>query len=84
MCASKERFRLKVYHKIEDFKQVKNLVATVGTFDGVHVGHQEIIGKLKEVAKQTDGETLLLTFFPHPRMVLFPDDDSLKLINTWV
>ena len=48
----------------------------------MHVGHQEIIGKLKEVAKQTDGETLLLTFFPHPRMVLFPDDDSLKLINT--
>ena len=82
MGASKEIFRLKVYHKIEDFKQVKNLVATVGTFDGVHVGHQEIIGKLKEVAKQTDGETLLLTFFPHPRMVLFPDDDSLKLINT--
>ena len=82
MGASKEKFRLKVYNKIEDFKQVKNLVATVGTFDGVHVGHQEIIGKLKEVAKQTDGETLLLTFFPHPRMVLFPDDDSLKLINT--
>ena len=82
MGASKESFRLKVYNKIEDFKQVKNLVTTVGTFDGVHVGHQEIIGKLKEVAKQTDGETLLLTFFPHPRMVLFPDDDSLKLINT--
>ena len=82
MVASKNRFRLKVYHKIEDFKQVKNLVATVGTFDGVHVGHQEIIGKLKQVAKQIDGETLLLTFFPHPRMVLFPDDDSLKLINT--
>lgn len=77
-----DKFRLKVYNKIEDFKQVKNLVATVGTFDGVHLGHQEIIEKLKEVAKQTDGETLLLTFFPHPRMVLFPDDDSLKLINT--
>ena len=73
---------MKVYKSLEEFTQVKNLVATVGTFDGVHVGHQEIIGKLKEVAKQTDGETLLLTFFPHPRMVLFPDDDSLKLINT--
>ena len=73
---------MKVYKNLEEFSQVKNLVATVGTFDGVHVGHQEIIGKLKEVAKQTDGETLLLTFFPHPRMVLFPDDDSLKLINT--
>ena len=73
---------MKVYKNLEDFTQVKNLVATVGTFDGVHVGHQEIIGRLKEVAKQTDGETLLLTFFPHPRMVLFPDDDSLKLINT--
>ena len=73
---------MKVYKNLEDFTQVKNLVATVGTFDGVHVGHQEIIGRLREVAKQTDGETLLLTFFPHPRMVLFPDDDSLKLINT--
>jgi len=73
---------LKVYNNINDFKQVKNLVATVGTFDGVHVGHQEIIGKLKEIAKQTNGETLLLTFYPHPRMVLFPDDESLKLINT--
>ena len=73
---------MKVYKNLEDFTKVKNLVATVGTFDGVHVGHQEIIGRLKEVAKQTDGETLLLTFFPHPRMVLFPDDDSLKLINT--
>ena len=82
MGASKDKFSLKVYKSIEEFTQVKNLVATVGTFDGVHVGHQEIIGKLKEVAKQTDGETLLLTFFPHPRMVLFPDDDSLKLINT--
>lgn len=73
---------MKVYNNINDFKQVKNLVATVGTFDGVHVGHQEIIGKLKEIAKQTNGETLLLTFYPHPRMVLFPDDESLKLINT--
>ena len=82
MGASKDKFSLKVYKSIEEFTQVKNLVATVGTFDGVHVGHQEIIGRLKEVAKQTDGETLLLTFFPHPRMVLFPDDDSLKLINT--
>ena len=82
MGASKDKFSLKVYKSIEEFTQVKNLVATVGTFDGVHVGHQEIIGKLKEVAKQTDGETLLLTFYPHPRMVLFPDDDSLKLINT--
>jgi len=80
--ASKDKFSLKVYKSIEEFTQVKNLVATVGTFDGVHVGHQEIIEKLKEVAKQTDGETLLLTFYPHPRMVLFPDDDSLKLINT--
>ena len=82
MVAWKDRYRLKVYNNIEDFKQVKNLVATVGTFDGVHLGHQEIIGKLKEVAEQTGGETLLLTFFPHPRMVLFPEDDSLKLINT--
>lgn len=73
---------MKVYTSIEEFKQVDNLVAAVGTFDGVHIGHQEIISRLKKLAKEKNGETLLLTFYPHPRMVLFPEDDSLKLINT--
>lgn len=73
---------MKVYSKIEDFKGVKNPVVTVGTYDGVHMGHQAILRKLNEIAEANDGESVLLTFFPHPRMVLFPEDNSIKLINT--
>lgn len=73
---------MKVYTSIEDFKDVKNPIVTTGTFDGVHLGHQKIISRIKELAKEENGETVLLTFYPHPRMVLFPDDNELKLINT--
>src|SRR3981081_812382 len=73
---------MKVYNKIEDFKNVKDPVVTTGTFDGVHLGHQKIITRLKEIAQNCGGETVLLTFYPHPRMVLFPDDNELKLLNT--
>ena len=73
---------MKVYTNIDDFKNVNNPVVTSGTFDGVHLGHQKIISRLKEVAKVNNGETILLTFYPHPRMVLFPEDNELKLLNT--
>ena len=73
---------MKVYNDIAQFKGVKFPVVTSGTFDGVHVGHQRIIKRLNEIAKQAGGETVLLTFYPHPRMVLFPDDNELKLLNT--
>lgn len=73
---------MKVYTNIDDFKGVKNPVVTTGTFDGVHLGHQKIISRLKDAAREENGETVLLTFSPHPRMVLFPDDNELKLLNT--
>jgi riboflavin kinase/FMN adenylyltransferase len=73
---------MKVYTSIEEFKDVKNPIVTTGTFDGVHLGHQKIISRIKELAKEENGETILLTFYPHPRMVLFPDDNELKLLNT--
>ena len=73
---------MKVYTNIEDFKSAENPVVTTGTFDGVHLGHQKIISRLKDVAKEEQGETVLLTFYPHPRMVLFPEDNELKLLNT--
>lgn len=57
-------------------------MVTTGTFDGVHLGHLQIINRLIEVAERTEGETVLLTFSPHPRRVLFPNDKSLKLLNT--
>ena len=59
----------------------KNSVVTIGTFDGVHIGHQKIIKQLVEIARKEDLQAVVLTFFPHPRMVL-QKDTSIKLINT--
>ncbi|MDB4924703.1 bifunctional riboflavin kinase/FAD synthetase [Mucilaginibacter sp.] len=73
---------MKIYHHIDEFKPVKNAVVTIGTFDGVHLGHRKIISRIKELADATGGETVILTFFPHPRMILHPEDESIKLINT--
>jgi riboflavin kinase/FMN adenylyltransferase len=73
---------VKVYSSIDDFPGLPNAVVTIGTFDGVHAGHQQIISKLVNLADETQGETVLLTFFPHPRMVLQPEDNDLKLITT--
>ena len=75
---------LKVYHSIAEFKQKEILlpVMTTGTFDGVHLGHRVILDRLNEEAKHIGGESVLLTFFPHPRMVLFPEDHGLQLLNT--
>ncbi|MBQ20048.1 MAG: riboflavin biosynthesis protein RibF [Flavobacteriales bacterium] len=73
---------MKVYSNIQEFKPIKNVVVTIGTFDGVHLGHKVIINQLKKAAQELSGESVLLTFFPHPRMVVFPDDNELKLLNT--
>lgn len=71
-----------IYHNIDEFVRLKNAVVTIGTFDGVHIGHRKIISGIRELADSSGGETVLLTFFPHPRMILHPEDESLKLINT--
>jgi riboflavin kinase/FMN adenylyltransferase len=73
---------MKIYNHIDEFKQIHNAVVTIGTFDGVHIGHQKIISRIQEVAKKSGGETVILTFFPHPRMILHPDDLNIKLIST--
>jgi riboflavin kinase/FMN adenylyltransferase len=72
---------LKVYYSLSDFQALNNAIVTTGTFDGVHVGHRKILSQLNAVAKKHAGESVLLTFFPHPRMVLQPDLE-LKLINS--
>ena len=64
-----------------EYKQIKPSVVTIGTFDGVHIGHQKIIKRIVEIAKKKDLQALVLTFFPHPRMVV-QNDSSIKLINT--
>lgn len=74
---------MKIYHGIDDFTKLKNAVVTSGTFDGVHMGHQIILERLKEIAKKFNGETVVITFWPHPRLVLYPDDKTLKVLNTF-
>lgn len=73
---------MKIYKHLDEFKKVSNAVVTIGTFDGVHIGHRKIISRLTEVAKKIEGESVILTFFPHPRMILNPEDEGLKLIST--
>ncbi len=73
---------MKVYRSLEEFTRLEKAIVTTGTFDGVHYGHQKIISRLEELAKQYQGESVIITFFPHPRLVLFPEDNDLKLINT--
>ena len=73
---------MKVYQSIGEFIPLAHAVSTIGTFDGVHAGHEKIISRLCEMAAQEKGESVVLTFFPHPRMVLQPDDNELKLLTT--
>lgn len=73
---------MKVFSGFDSILEIKNPVLTIGTFDGVHIGHQKIIERLNEEAAKIDGESVLFTFYPHPRMVLFPDSHGLKLIQT--
>jgi riboflavin kinase/FMN adenylyltransferase len=73
---------LKIYNHFSEFKKLNNAVATIGTFDGVHYGHQKIIKRLCELAKATGGESVILTFFPHPRLIIDPENQDLKMINT--
>lgn len=72
---------MKIYRNLDEFKPLDYAIVTIGTFDGVHVGHQKILNKLRELGKDNTGETVLLTFYPHPRLIINPDDDSLRLIN---
>lgn len=73
---------MKVYYNLADFEALKNAVVTSGTFDGVHLGHQKILQILRETAQKTGGESVVLTFWPHPRVVVSKDSQDLKLLST--
>jgi len=74
---------MKIYYDLSDFSRLTNAVVTSGTFDGVHLGHQTIIHRLKEIATRISGDTVVITFWPHPRLVLNPTDTKLKILNTF-
>ncbi len=73
---------MKVYKDLASLGDIKNAVITIGSYDGVHTGHQKILERVKQLAKEVEGESVLITFHPHPRLVLNPDDTSLKLLTT--
>ena len=73
---------MKIYKSYQEFSNIKKQsIVTIGTFDGVHIGHQEIIKKLVQNTKEKNGESVILTFFPHPRIVL-QKSNTIKLLNT--
>jgi len=71
---------LKVIRNIADFPKLENIVVTNGTFDGCHVGHQKILNQLKVSAESINGKSIVLTYWPHPRIVLGKEDDGFKLL----
>jgi len=72
---------MKVHTDLNNFSAL-NPVVTIGTFDGVHLGHKKVIKRLQELARKVNGETVIFTFYPHPRLVLNTHQDELRLINT--
>jgi len=73
---------MNVYTDLNNLPRFRNAVVTIGTFDGVHEGHQQIIRKLKEEAEAVNGETVIITFHPHPRKVVSSTILGIRLINT--
>ena len=72
---------MKIYRSIEDYNEVKRSVVTIGTFDGIHLGHQEILSRLIKSSKNKDLNSVVLTFFPHPRIILNKYNE-VKMIDT--
>lgn len=75
---------MNIFRSFEEARSVCNPVVTTGSFDGVHIGHKTIIERLNMLAQKYDGESVLITFYPHPRKVLYPESagKNLRLINS--
>ncbi len=73
---------MQVHRDIQNLPEFRNAVLTIGTFDGVHKGHQLVIGQLKWVAEELEGESIILTFHPHPRRVIGNQDAQIRMLNT--
>lgn len=77
-----EIISMKIYRHIEEFTPLGNAVVTSGMFDGVHLGHRKIIARLLDICRSCEGESVVLTFWPHPRMVVSDDSSDLRLLST--
>ncbi|CAG4998605.1 Bifunctional riboflavin kinase/FMN adenylyltransferase [Dyadobacter sp. CECT 9275] len=73
---------MQIYHSLDSIEKLKNAVVTSGTFDGVHIGHKKILTRLNEISEQSGGESVVLTFWPHPRMVVSDSSQDLQLLST--
>lgn len=73
---------MKVHRNIKDLPVFRNAVITIGSFDGVHSGHQKILSRVKALADEIDGESVVITFYPHPRKIVDPGDQELNVLNT--
>lgn len=71
---------MKVHYGFENLDAIRNPVVTTGSFDGVHVGHKTILNRIREIAKEIEGESVLITFYPHPRKVLYPETAGKDLL----
>ena len=74
---------MRVYRSADSFLRLPFAVVTSGTFDGVHAGHRRILDRVTEIARREGGESVVLTFWPHPRLVLKPEKQDLRLLNTF-
>lgn len=73
---------MKIYRNINEFQTLNKAVVTIGAFDGVHIGHKKILNRLTELSSLVNGESVLITFWPHPRFVLKKDAEPIGLLNT--
>ncbi|THH41332.1 bifunctional riboflavin kinase/FAD synthetase [Neolewinella litorea] len=73
---------MQTHFRLADLPRFRRAVITIGSFDGVHRGHQQLLTRISRMAERRDGESVVITFDPHPRTVLRPDDNSLRLLTT--
>ncbi|MEM1322676.1 MAG: bifunctional riboflavin kinase/FAD synthetase [Bacteroidota bacterium] len=73
---------MQIHKDLSTLPAFRNAALSIGSFDGVHKGHQKIIQRLRQLAKEVNGESIVITFHPHPRLLLYPDDQRLRLLNT--